>query len=254
MISIIMPVYNADKYIKDSIVSVINQTFSEWELLIIDDCSTDNSLEIINFYEKKDKRIKKFALNKNQGVSTARNIGINNSSGDYLAFLDSDDIWNANKLEIQYEFMKKNEIFFSYTHYKVFGSSTKIFCPNKINYELMLISCFIGCSTVMVNKKIIRKSFFEEFKIRNDWAFWLKILKSIKTGYGLPIITTHIRKNNGSLSSSKIKNLIFYFKIMLHEKQNPIKIFFFLLPMYLLIQIFKKYITRFYNLIINLTY
>ena len=86
MISIIMPVYNADKYIKDSIVSVINQTFSEWELLIIDDCSTDSSLEIINFYQKKDKRIKKFALNKNQGVSTARNIGINNSSGDYLAF------------------------------------------------------------------------------------------------------------------------------------------------------------------------
>jgi glycosyltransferase involved in cell wall biosynthesis len=249
-----MPVYNAEKYINDSIVSVINQTFLEWELLIVDDCSTDNSLKIINFYEKKDKRIKKFLLNKNQGVGAARNIGIKNSSGDFLAFLDSDDIWNVNKLEIQYEFMKKNEILFSYTHYNIFGSSDKIFCPYKINYELMLISCFIGCSTVIINKKNIENFFFEEFKIRNDWAFWLRILKSVKTGYGLPIITTHIRKNKGSLSSSKIKNLLFYFKIMLHEKQNPIKIFFFLLPIYMLIQFFKKYITRIYNLIINLTY
>lgn len=254
MISIIMPVYNAEKYIKDAVQSVINQTYKKWELIIIDDCSNDKSLEIIKNFKKKDKRIKIIKLKQNRGASIARNKGIEISIGNYIAFLDSDDIWNKNKLKLQLNFMKKNNISFCYTHYNIFKSNIKIHSPKKIYYKLMLISCFIGCSTVMINQKSIGKTFFENFKIRNDYVLWLKILKKTKLGFGMPLVMTKIRRNKGSLSSNYFKNFIFYFKVMMHEKQNIIKIIMFLLPTYILIQIFKKYINKIYNLLIDFTY
>lgn len=118
----------------------------------------------------------------------------------------------------------------------------------------MLISCFIGCSTVMINQKFIGKIFFENFKIRNDYVYWLKILKKVDNGFGIPIITTKIRRNRGSLSSNYFKNFLYYIKVMKYEKQNLIKILFFLLPIYILIQVFKKYINLVYNYFINLTH
>lgn len=254
MISIIMPVHNAENYIAEAIKSVIKQTYKIWELIIIDDKSEDNSLQIVCNFQKIDKRIKIIRLSNNQGASAARNEGIKYSVGDYLAFLDADDIWIPEKLNLQLDFMKKNNILFSFTNYSIVKSKIKICCPKKISYNLMLISCFIGCSTVMINQKFIGKTFFENFKIRNDYVYWLKILKKVENGFGIPIITTKIRRNRGSLSSNYFKNFLYYIKVMMHERQNLIKIIFFLLPIYILIQVFKKYINLVYNYFINLTY
>ena len=114
LVSIITPAYNAEKYIKDTIASVIAQTYTNWEMIIVDDSSNDNTNEIIKEYQQKEKKIRLITLLKNQGVANARNIAIQNARGRYIAFLDSDDIWEKEKLEKQINFMRKNNVYFSY--------------------------------------------------------------------------------------------------------------------------------------------
>ena len=119
IVSIITPSYNSEKYLKDCIVSVLNQTFKTWEMLIVDDASIDNSRTVIESYLKKDKRIKAFFLKKNIGPAMARNYAISKASGRYIAFLDSDDIWLPHKLKVQLDFMKLNNYSFVFSSYQV---------------------------------------------------------------------------------------------------------------------------------------
>src|SRR5665648_542876 len=156
-VSIITPAHNSASYIADTIESVISQTYQNWELIIIDDYSTDNSRDIIIEYSKKDKRIVPIFLETNLGAAQARNSGLKKASGRYIAFLDSDDQWLQHKLEKQVKFMQVKDISFSFTSYEVInsdGSSTKkiIKAPKEINYNSYLRNTIIGLSLIHISE------------------------------------------------------------------------------------------------------
>ena len=208
LISIIIPNYNCEKFICQTIESVIEQTYGNWEMIIIDDSSTDNSVSIIEKYANTNKRIHLIKLDKNSGVSNARNVGLQYAKGDYIAFLDSDDYWDKNKIQEQISFMKDQNIPLSYTSYIKIDEKDKkigeIKVPESVNYKKMLKSNFIACSSAVVKKEIIGKLLFPPQKINQDHALWLSILKKGYIAYGLnkPLLFYRIRRN--SVSSNKI--------------------------------------------------
>lgn len=210
LVSIITPVYNAERFLRETIESVINQSYENWEMILVDDSSKDNSEEIINYYMNVDKRIKYIKLEKNSGAAFARNTAIKNSIGRYIAFLDSDDIWNKNKLDVQINFMKNNNIGFSFSEYDVMTENGKkinriIKIPEKINYRGYLKNTIIGCSTVIIDKKMCGE--FEMVNIRKnqDMATWLQLLKKGYSAYGINECLVTYRLVNGSISNNKIK-------------------------------------------------
>ena len=190
LVSIITPSYNSSKFIKDCVASVFSQTYKNWEMIIVDDCSKDNSKEIISELSTKDKRIKPIFLEKNVGAAEARNTAIRQSKGKYVAFLDSDDLWNPKKLEKQLSFMNKNEIVFSYTNYQLMSEngedlSNFISAPEKMTYDSYLKNTIIGCLTVIIDRE--KTGGFEMPKIRSshDMALWLLIMSRGFDAYGL---------------------------------------------------------------------
>ena len=217
LISIIMPAYNAEKYIAESIVSVINQTYSFWELLIINDCSQDMTLQAIDKYVETDKRIKLIDLETNFGVAEARNIGINAAKGRYIAFLDSDDFWLPTKLARQIEFMKGKKAEFSYTQYKQFIDSVEecgslIDVDEKVTYKSLLKGNIIGCLTVMIDRYYIHT--IEMPKERHeDYISWLNILKQGFCAYGIKEDLARYRKSSKSLSGNKFKSLLWTWQV-----------------------------------------
>lgn len=177
-VSIIMPSYNTAKFIKRSIESVIAQTYQNWELIIVDDCSSDNTDEIIS--EIKDDRIKYFKNTRNFGAAYTRNKALREAHGKWVAFLDSDDLWMPDKLEKQICFMEKNQYHFSYTNYVEMDEDDKlngvfVTGPKKINKVLMYTFNYMGCLTVMYDREFIGLVQIEDLKKRNDYALWIKI-------------------------------------------------------------------------------
>ena len=210
LVSIITPVYNSENFIADTIESVLNQTYSNWEMILIDDCSKDNSAEIIKKYVKLDRRLKYKRLEQNGGAAVARNNAIKYANGKYLAFLDSDDLWKANKLERQISFMQKNDIAFSFTSYEVIKEdgtfiNRYINVPNKINYKDCLKNTIIGCLTVVMDREKIGDFSIVNIRNNQDTATWLKILKKGYIAYGLNENLALYRLVNGSVSNNKLK-------------------------------------------------
>ena len=212
IIDIIMPVYNCEKYVKEAIASVKKQTYKSWNLIIVDDCSTDKSYEII---EKEIQDIKnKVVLIKNekkQGISKTRNKGIEQTKNKYIAFLDADDIWDYQKLEKQMRFMEENNYNFTYTKflYKkgIKNKQVGIF-PKKLNHKQALKNTFILTSTVMINeekidKKLIKMPYIES----EDTATWWNILKNNNIAYGLNENLTEYGVHKNGISFNKIKNV-----------------------------------------------
>jgi teichuronic acid biosynthesis glycosyltransferase TuaG len=214
-VSIITASFNSEKYISKTIESVINQSYKNWELLITDDYSTDHTIEIIESYSKKDSRIKFFKLKKNSGAAVARNNSINNSKGKYIAFIDSDDLWEMNKLNEQLFFMKDNNVHFSFTAYKIIddngnstGKTVDSSQTGSFSYKDMLAKkATLGCSTVMLNKKAFKDLFnMPLLRTGQDYAFWLKLLKNTnQEAFILPIAFTQYRINPKSISRNKLK-------------------------------------------------
>ena len=184
MVSIIMPAYNAGSYISESIDSVLAQSFTQWELVISDDGSTDNTLAIVQVYSLRDHRVRLVQTQKNQGAAAARNLAISASIGRFIAFLDSDDLWMPKKLEIQIDRMLKEKAVLSYTAYRkiteqgVQGTHV-IEVPATTNYDTLLQSNTIACLTAVYDSQAIGKMYFPEIKQRQDHLLWLKILKRI---------------------------------------------------------------------------
>lgn len=185
LVSIITPVYNAERFLSDTIKSVQNQTYKNWEILLIDDCSKDNSAQIIKEFQKYDNRIKYIKLKKNSGASVSRNEGIRNAKGRFIAFVDSDDIWKPEKLEIQIKYMLKENLGFTFTSYRYMKENGELTnkiakAPSKINYNGLLKNTIIGCSTVVIDKDIV--DYFEMPLVRRgqDTATWLQILRKEK--------------------------------------------------------------------------
>lgn len=221
-VSIITPVYNSEKFIKQCIDSVLSQNYTDWELILSDDCSTDSSVEIIHEYLRRDKRIKLIQSVTNNGAGIARNQAIKQAAGRYIAFLDCDDFWHEQKLSKQLEYIRKNnlELVFS-QYYVVEGDSNlpnfKICSPKTVTYKRMLCNDYIGFLTLLYDTKRIGKILMPEIRRRQDWAYKLKLLKSLKIAHGIQEPLAFYRIGNSSLSSNKIKLLKYNFKIY-HEE------------------------------------
>lgn len=215
LVSIIMPSYNTEKYISESIESIIAQTYKNWELLIIDDCSEDLTIQIIQKYLKVYPNIFLIQLEKNSGAAVSRNKGIEKANGEYIAFLDSDDLWEENKLEIQINFMKENNCAFSFTEYMEIdemGNDLGILIkvPVKaITYRSYLLTNPIGCLTAVYSVKKIGKVYMPLIRKRQDAALWLRILNTGKKAYPIKENLAKYRIRKSSISSNKI-NLIKY--------------------------------------------
>ena len=207
LISIITPTYNCAQFIGETMKSVINQTYTNWEMIIVDDASNDNTEEVVKSI--KDERIKYIRLKENSGAATARNIAMENASGKFMAFLDSDDIWIKDKLEKQVKFMIDNNYNFTCTAYEKMNekgdSLNKVFKPKKkADYNRILLDCPVGNSTVMYNVSNLGKFQVPNIRKRNDDALWLQILKKEKFIYGMPDILMKYRIRNNSISSNKL--------------------------------------------------
>lgn len=226
LVSIIMPSYNTGKFIQETIDSVINQTYDNWELIIVDDCSSDNTDEIVKSI--KDDRIFYLKNKKNSGAAVSRNKALKMAKGKWIAFLDSDDLWKKDKLEKQIKFMKNNNYHFSYTNYIEIDEESKpngkrITGPKRITKKGMANYCWPGCLTVMYDAEKIGLIQIENIKKNNDYAMWLKISKKVDC-YLLNEELAMYRKRNGSISNHSYVSLIkWHYKLYREvEHQNVI--------------------------------
>lgn len=211
LVSIIMPSYNTASFIEETIQSVLNQTYTNWELIIVDDCSTDNTNEVVDTI--KDCRIHYLKNEKNSGAAISRNKALREAKGQWIAYLDSDDLWMPEKLEKQIKFMEENGYVFSYTNYEgidVDGYKTgvKVTGPKKITKTGMFNYCWPGCLTVMYDANKIGLIQIEDIKKNNDYAMWLKVCRKADC-YLLDEILGQYRKGRvGSVSTHSIRTMI----------------------------------------------
>ena len=227
LVSIITPTYNCEDFISETIASVINQTYKSWELLIVDDCSTDQTFELCGKWAEKDSRITLFKLDSNSGSGPARNLAIHKAKGEIIAFLDGDDVWHHDKLTIHVKFMIDNDASFSHTSYGYMSSSGAIHSKelrvsNKaVKYRDLLKRTEISCLTAMYSSKKIGKYYMPSIRRKQDYALWLSILKDGHNSLPCDEVLAWYRQNPNSATSKKWK-LIFKHLTFLrkHEKLN----------------------------------
>lgn len=207
LVSIITPCYNSAEYIGAMIESVISQTYTHWELLITDDCSTDDSMRIVRAYAERDPRVRLFQLSQNSGAGVARNKSIEMASGRFIAFLDSDDRWMPRKLERQLAFMVEKDCALSYTAYMVCDELSRmtgiIVGRRRETFLSMLCDDGIGCLTAVYDTQKVGKVFMPLLRKRQDWGLWLTILKRCGVAYGLKEPLAIYRIRSGSISHKK---------------------------------------------------
>ncbi len=208
--SIITPTYNCGAYIGKTIDSVIAQTYLEWEMIIVDDCSDDDTKVVVFEYIKKEPRIKYYCLEENSGAAVARTRAMQLAEGRYMAFLDSDDIWKPDKLELQLKFMKEEKHAFcctTYEHIDEAGNKLNkiIKAVKKVDYNRLLLDCPVGNSSVMYDVSVMGKFEVPNIRKRNDDALWLKMLKKEKYIWGMPDVLMEYRIRENSISSNKFK-------------------------------------------------
>lgn len=245
LVSIITPAYNCEKYIEETIQSVINQTYMDWEMIIVNDCSTDGTKQIVEKYQSIDSRIKLVNLSQNSGAAVARNVAIEKSKGRFIAFLDSDDRWKKSKLEVQRTFMVENHYGFTFTEYEYIlddrnTKQKKFNIPVSLNYSQALKNTAIGCLTVMIDRQIIGDFRMPLLRRGQDNLTWLMILEQGHVAYGLRLNLAEYRVVTGSLSNNKLKAL----KRQWYNYRKVLKIPYFKCVYYYLFYIFnnlKKY-------------
>lgn len=217
LVSVITANYNAEAFIQQAIDSVLAQQYEQWELLIVDDCSTDNSINIINTYVESDERIKLIKLEQNSGPAIARNRALAEAKGRYIAFLDSDDLWKEDKLVKQIAFMQAQNIPFSYTSYDLTNEDDEdkgeFLVNGKVDYYSLLKTCDIGCLTAIYDTSVLGKVDMPIILRRQDYGLWLRLLKKTPFAYALEdkLATYRLRKN--SISSNKRKAAAYQWKI-----------------------------------------
>ena len=211
LVSIITPVYNCEKFIEQAIECVLKQTYKNWEMILVDDCSNDNSAQIIKKYSKKDKRLKYYKLKSNSGAAVARNKALDESKGRFIAYLDADDLWEYNKLEKQIKFMIDNDVAFTCTDYIKIDENDKILkeitIPKRVNYNLYLRNTIIQTVGVMVDTELTGKEVLvmPNIRRRQDAATWCQILKAGFDCFEVPEKLSYYRVVSNSLSSNKFK-------------------------------------------------
>lgn len=210
LVSIITPTYNAEKFIQATIESVQNQTYQNWEMILVDDASTDKTVKIISDFAEKDSRIKLFKLEKNSGNGFARNIALEKAVGKYIAYLDADDLWFPKKLEKQVQFLKKNNLHFTFSFYDCIdeeGNSLnrRVKAPVNLTYDELFFCNYVGNLTAIYDADYFGKIVIEATQKRQDWRLWLTILKEIQVTKPVPEPLAFYRIRKDSISSSKFK-------------------------------------------------
>lgn len=241
-VSIIMPYFQKKQYVTSSVNSVLNQSYKNFELIIIYDDNNKNDLNLINEIKKKDKRIKLIINKNNLGAGPSRNIAIKKSKGKFIAFIDSDDLWRKNKLKKQLNFMIKNKYNFSHTSYDIVEKKSlnnKKQLARNLSYEELLESCDIGLSTVIVKKDLIKKNLFPNLKTKEDFVVWLKIVKQIKILKGFKETLCSWQNTDNSLSKSTIQKILDAYRVYkFYEKFSTLK------SIYLVIILSVRYLIK----------
>ncbi|MCR9182163.1 MAG: glycosyltransferase [Flavobacteriaceae bacterium] len=208
LVSVITPVYNAALFLEETIQSVLNQSYTHWELILVDDCSTDSSFEIANAYRERDSRIKAYQLSENQGAGITRNFGIREASGNYIAFLDADDLWFPQKLQKQLDFMMNNNCNICYSSYQLMDEDGSlqpkiIEALSSLSFEKLLKSNYIGNLTGIYNATALGKIYAPVIRKRQDWALWLTALKIDNKALGIKEPLAYYRLRKDSVSKNK---------------------------------------------------
>lgn len=227
LVSVITPAYNAAKFIAETIESVRAQTYEHWEMIIVDDQSSDETVQIIEAYEQLDERIKLIQLEENSGSAVARNTAMDHAKGRYHAFLDSDDKWLPEKLTKQLAFMQDNDLAFTFTKYvrmtedgqRTNGISA---APTKVGYDDLMKHCVIGCLTVMLDRDKVGDERMVNIRTRQDYAYWLTITKKGFYAYGLPEVLAEYRLVANSISSNKLKAAKQNWNLYRHIEKHPL--------------------------------
>ena len=220
LVSIITPAYNAAEYIAETIESVLAQTYPKWEMLIVNDCSTDNTATIVQNYVNKDNRIKLINLKQNSGAAVARNTAIQNAKGRYIAFLDSDDLWKKEKLQKQLNFMQQNGYAFTFHNFIMFDDGKEkqngkfIKVSEQVDYKNLLKGNNTGgCLAVCIDRRIVREIFMPN-KRHEDYICWLNIFKRYQIkGYGINEILGYYRVGKVSVSSNKLRSSLWTWNV-----------------------------------------
>lgn len=218
LVSVVTPVYNAALFLEQTIQSVLNQTYPHWELILVDDGSTDASFEIAEAFSKKDSRIKSFQLKENQGAGVSRNFGIREAIGTYIAFLDADDLWTPEKLQKQLDFMIKNNCKICYSSYQLMNENGSlqpkiVEALPQLNFKKLLKSNYIGNLTGIYNAAVLGKIYAPLMRKRQDWALWLSALNVENKAMGIqePLAFYRVRKN--SISQQKMSLLKYNYAV-----------------------------------------
>ena len=244
LVTVITANYNANEFIVQTIESVLSQEYQNWEMIIIDDLSTDDSIKTIKSYQKKDSRIKLIELKENGGPAIARNIGIKQANGRYIAFLDSDDVWTNDKLRKQIGFMRDKDIPFSYASYDLIDEENnnmgEFLVEGKVNYKGLLKTCDIGCLTAVYDTRQLGRIEMPIILRRQDYGLWLKLLKKTDYAYAIEDKLGIYRLRKSSISSNKKRAAAYQWKIYRDIEQLNIfkSVYYFI---HYAINGFKKY-------------
>ena len=220
-----MPSYNCGEFVEDTIRSVQAQTYQNWEIIFLDDCSTDDTMSIVKKLREEDSRIRLFQNKINSGAAVSRNKALREAKGRWIAFLDSDDLWEPTKLEKQVRFMEKNGYKFSYTCYQEMDADGKrtgveVSGPKHVTKAGMYAFCWPGCLTVMYDALAVGLIQIEDIKKNNDYAMWLKVCKKADC-YLLPeVLAKYRRGRSGSVSSHSIRTMIGWHYKLWHEAES----------------------------------
>lgn len=223
LVSVITPTYNSENYIAATIRSVQNQTYAHWEMIIVDDCSSDQTASMILDFVTSDNRIKFYKLEKNAGAGVARNQAVSLAAGRYIAFLDADDLWKPEKLQHQIGFMQTHDLPFTFSFYECIdevGNSLnkRVEAPQRLRYWQLFFCNFVGNLTGIYDTQTFGKIPISSLRKRQDWMVWLTVLKKIKTAQPIPESLAFYRVRKDSISASKFK--------LLEHNYNVYRIFY----------------------------
>ncbi|TDE06786.1 glycosyltransferase family 2 protein [Flavobacterium hiemivividum] len=245
LVSIIIPCFNSEKFISETIQSVQNQTYNNWEIIAVDDCSSDATVAIILEMIEKDSRIQLFQLEKNSGTGVARNKGLSIAKGRYISFLDADDLWKPEKLQKQINFLTEKNVPFTFSFYDCIDEAGKplnkrVEAPLNLSYRQLFFCNYIGNLTGIYDVNYFGKIPISSIRKRQDWMLWLTVLKKIKTAQPVPESLAFYRIRENSLSISKFDLIKYNFAVYrrFHGFNFPIAVA--CMKLFLFVQLFIK--------------